>query len=239
MKYLFLLGIILATFTSCMVAGGSSGSSLKVMDNDISITQSLFNDKTSTISEKDIKTILDGKYILPEMLRVAIVKLESKSYQTQRAYYWTWTSERYLKAQQSYLDLFSKNLYNSKRVINVSVIPDLLISSNPTYTFIRESAVRMQADIVVIYSINSELYRRDKVFKKDDLKAFATIQFVVMDVRTGLIPFSTIVTKDYQSIEQKGDFDWEMAQERVKNEAVLLSINEVGMQLNEFLRQPH
>jgi hypothetical protein len=173
------------------------------IDNDFSITQSLFNDKNSTISEENIQKILNGNYQLPEKLRVAIVKLESKQYQ--RAYYWT--NEAYLKTQQSYLDLFSKKFENSQRVTSVSVIPDLLISNSPTFANIRESAVRTQADLVAIYSITSEIYSKYKLFSSTDIKAFATIQFIILDVRTGLIPFSTIVTKDYQSKKQKEDFD--------------------------------
>lgn len=236
MKNLFLLSIVFIIFMSCSVNREYSGMYSATDDYDTSITQSLFNDKNSTISEENIRTILEGKYTLQEKLRVALVKLESKNYQPQRSYYWNWTSEEYLKTQQSYIDLFSQKLYSSQRVINVSVIPDLLISSNPTFTLIRESAVRMQADVVAIYSITNELYTKYKVFKKDELKAFATIQFIILDVRTGLIPFSTIVTKDYQSQELKSDFEGETAKNRVKNEAVLLSINEIGGQLNEFLK---
>ena len=99
---------------------------------------------------------------------------------------------------------------------------------------IRESAVRTQADVVAIFSITSEIYSKYKTFSPDLIKAFATIEFILLDVRTGLIPFSTIVTKDYQSKKQKEDFDNTDAINRVKNEAVLLTINEIGKQLSVF-----
>jgi hypothetical protein len=57
------------------------------------ITQSLFNDKNATISEENIQKILDGNYQLPEKLRVAIVKLESKQFQPR----YFWLNEEYLK----------------------------------------------------------------------------------------------------------------------------------------------
>jgi hypothetical protein len=197
------------------------------------ITQSLFNDKNATISEENIRLILDGRYELPEILRVALVKLESKQKYQQRYY---WTSEEYLKTQQSYLELFTEKFKSSQRVTTVSIIPDLLISSNPTFVNIRESAVRTQADVVAIFSITSEIYSKYKVFSPDVIKAFATIEFILLDVRTGLIPFSTIVTKDYQSTKQKEDLDDSEARNRVKNEAVLLTISEVGEQLSKFLK---
>ncbi|MDR0231478.1 MAG: hypothetical protein LBI82_05090 [Dysgonamonadaceae bacterium] len=235
MKQIILFIVIVILFASCSTAYQSSGSGILLGGGNISselpITQSLFNDKNATISEENIQKILDGHYELPEVLRVALVKLESK--QRQRNYYWT--SEEYLKTQQSYLELFTDKFKNSQRVTTISVIPDLLISSNPTFVNIRESAVRTQADVVAIFSITSEIYSKYKVFSPDLIKAFATIEFILLDVRTGLMPFSTIVTKDYQSKKQKEDFDNSEAINRVKNEAVLLSINEVGEQLTKFL----
>ena len=163
---------------------------------DTLITQSLFNDRSSTINEEGIQKILDGNYKLPQQLRVAIVKLEPQL----KAHYWSyWNDEEYLKTQQAYLDLFSEKFRQSSRVTKLTIIPDLLISKAPSFTSIREAAVRMQADIVVVYSITGDLYSKYKLFTKTDIKAFATTQLIVLDVRTGLVPFSTIVTKDYLS----------------------------------------
>ena len=235
---LFIATVLL--FASCASTAYQSSNS-EVLDskgynsNEPPITQSLFNDKNATISEENIQMILNGHYELPEVLRVALVKLESK--QRQRYYYYYWTSEDYLKTQQSYLELFTEKFRNSQRVTTISVIPDLLISGNPTFINIRESAVRTQADVVAIFSITSDIYSKSKMFSPDLIKAFATIEFILLDVRTGLIPFSTIVTKDYQSKKQKEDFDDMEARNRVKNEAVLLTINEIGEQLTVFLNQ--
>jgi len=202
--------------------------------NEPTITQSLFADKNSTISEENIQKILEGTFRLPDNLRVAVVKLESK--QIGRMYGW-WTNEEYLKTQQSYLDLLTEKLKSSPRVERVSVIPDILISNNPTFVTIRESAVRTQADVVAIYSINSEIYTRSKAFTRADIKAFATTQFILLDVKTGLIPFSATITKDYQSRRLDTEMDDSEARNRIKNEAVLLTLNEIGMQLIEFLNK--
>jgi hypothetical protein len=119
--------------------------------SDTLITQSLFNDRSSTISEENIQRILTGNYKLPQQLRVAVVKLESPQV---KKYYWSYSSdEDYLKTQQSYLDSFTNQFSRSPRVTKVSVIPDLLISKSPSFTNIREVAVRMQADVVMRLSI--------------------------------------------------------------------------------------
>ena len=234
MKQTILLVATVLVFVSCSTTAHMSRYNAEE-SNEPPITQSLFDDRNSSISEENIQKILDGSYKLPEKFRVAIVKLESKQYQ-QRNYYWRyWTNERYMKTQQSYLELFTENFKKFQQVTKVSVIPDLLISNSPTFVTIRESAVRTQADFVAIYSITSELYSKDNWFSSPDIKAFATTEFLLLDVRTGLIPFSTIVRKEYQSKKQKEDFNDEAVNERVKNEAVLLTIKEIVEQLTEFL----
>ena len=200
---------------------------------DTLITQSLFNDRSSTINEEGIQKILDGNYKLPQQLRVAIVKLDPQL----KAHYWSyWNDEECLKTQQAYLDLFSEKFRQSSRVTKLTIIPDLLISKTPSFTNIREAAVRMQADIVVVYSITGDIYSKYKLFTKTDIKAFATTQLIVLDVRTGLVPFSTIVTKDYLSQKRKEEMGYLEARNRIQNEAVLLTISEIGQQVIEFLR---
>src|SRR5688572_23330072 len=226
---LIMLLIAVLILIACETSKSLSSSSPYIADT--TITQSLFNDRSSTISEDNIQKILNGTYKLPQQLRVAIVKLESP--QNYRRYYGG--DEQYLKTQQSYLDLFSDRFRQSSRVTNLSIIPDLLISRSPTFTIIREAAVRMQADIVMVYSITSDLYSRYKLFSKSDIKAFATTQLIILDVRTGLIPFSAIATKDYLSQKKKEELDHSEAASRIQSEAVLLTISDIGQKITEFL----
>lgn len=231
MKQTALLIAIILFLTACNTTRPLGNSSEGTPNGDTLITQSLFNDRASTISEENIQKILDGTYKLPQQLRVAIVRLEP-TLQLKRYY---WSDEQYLKTQQSYLDLFADKFKQSSRVTKFSIIPDLLISKTPSFTNIREAAVRMQADLVVVYAITSDIYSKYKLFSKPDIKAFATTQLIILDVRTGLIPFSTIVTRDYLSQKKKEELDNIEAASRIQNEAVLLTINEIGQKITEFL----
>ena len=232
-RKLFISLFITATFFSaCDVSRSvSSEYGLRGLTADTLITQSLFADKNATISEDNVQKILDGVYQLPPKLRAAIVKLENP----QQRRHW-WNDEDYLKTQQSYLDRFTQKLTKSARVTKLSIVPDLLISRSPSFTQIREAALRLQADVAVVYAINSDLYSNFKLFGKDDLKAFATTQLIILDVRTGLIPFSTIATRDVLSQKKKEELsEWE-ARSRIQSEAVLLTINDIGEKLTGFLQ---
>ena len=81
------------------------------------------------------------------------------------------------------------------------------------------------------------MYSKYKLFSKSDIKAFATTQLIILDVRTGLIPFSTIVTKEYQSKRQENELNDNEAANRKKNEAVLLTIQEIGERINAFSKK--
>jgi hypothetical protein len=235
MKQAIFFTAIIFLVTACgnsRLVGSYAGDSSS--NADTLITQSLFSDKASSISEENIQKILDGTYKLPQQLRVAVVKLESKA-QTRRHYWNYWSDEQYLKTQQSYLDLFIDRFRQSSRVTTVSIIPDLLISQTPSFTNIREAAVRMQADVVVVYAITSDIYSKYKLFSKTDIKAFATTQVIILDVRTGLIPFSSIVTRDFLSQKKKEELDRAEAASRIQHESVLLTINDIGQKITTFL----
>lgn len=236
MKALSAILFALILFSSCTTSQHLNGSALDMPMRDTFITQSLFADNASNITEENIQRILDGHYQLPQQLRVAIVRLdEAKSH---RHYYWAYEEdEQKVKAQQAYLDLFTEKLMQSSRVIKLMNVPNMLISKSPSFTNIREAAVRMQADVVLVYSVSSHLYSKYKLFSNTDIKAYATTQLIMLDVRTGLIPFSTVVTKEHLSQKKKEDLDNAEAADRTQHEAILLTIGDATQQIAGFLAQ--
>ncbi len=236
MKSIFYIATIATTFYACGNSrhlGTTYPQQQTYQDNTDPITQSLFNDKTATISEENIQKILDGNFKLPAQLRIAIVNAGTSKMNNR--YYWN--DEQYLKTQQAYLDSLEMHLKQSQKVTSVATIPDLLLTKPLTYTNIREAAVRLQADVVIVYSITTDVYSKYKVFTKADIKAFATTQFLLLDVRTGLIPFSTIVTKDQLSKKQETELDNSEATNRIQKEAVLMTLAEIGNKLTDYLEK--
>ncbi|QEC45255.1 hypothetical protein [Pseudobacter ginsenosidimutans] len=233
MKFIITVPVLFFIFSCGTARYNASGMEDTYGAADTLITQSLFNDKSASISEENIQRLLDGNYKLPQQLRVAIVRLDNNTSASRRYF---WNDEDYLKTQQSYLDSFTAKLRQSPRVQKVSVIPEIVVSKSPSFTQLREAAVRLQSDLVVVYSIASDIYSRYKPFSNPDLKAFATTQLILLDVRTGMVPFSTIVTKDQLSKKTKSELDNAQAAARVQHEAVLLTIDESSRQMLDFLK---
>ena len=230
MKQLLVLAVLISACTPSRISSGPGSGNYGFNNPEPPIQVSLFDDINASISEENIQKILDGKYALPEDLRVSIVKLDG----TQKQFSQYWANEDFLKSQQAYLDLFSEKLKSSSRVKKVSIIPDILVSNAPSFTTIREAAVRMQSDIVLVYTINSDIYTAYRLFTRAEIKAFATTQIIVLDVRTGLVPFSAIVTKDYQSSKLNSEVSDTEASTRIKNQAILLTIEDIGTQLKDY-----
>ena len=220
-------------------AASSSGSSEEriVVANDYEepdpIRQSLFDSKDRTISEENIQKLLDGRLKLPDTVRIAL-------YQYSRAprnrYYYGYTSdEDYLKAQQSFVDTLVSTITKSSRVHKIVLIPTLMITSTPNITSMRETAVRLQADLLLVFSITSDLYYKYRVFSKDEAKAFATTECMLMDIRTALVPFSTIVTKDFYAKKTEADANLDELRKRTERMAIIQTLTETGNRLVDYM----
>ncbi|MEZ4941752.1 MAG: hypothetical protein R3D58_12810 [Saprospiraceae bacterium] len=196
------------------------------------ITESLFNDKDRTISEADIRMILDGKIIIPDSIRLAVFQYGG----TQSRYgAWNWYDEENLNIQQQLIDTFAQTIGQAKRVRRVFSMPAMVTGLRPNIHQLRESAVRVRADMLLVYSLNSDLFRKVRVFKKDEAKAYATCEVVLMDIRTGIIPHTNVLTRSAQSTKERSDFTDEELQKRTLYLANLEVLLEAGKGIAAYL----
>ena len=228
-KQILILPLIALFFIQCSINREMGNPSRQV------ITESLFNDKDRTLSEENIKTLLDGKLILPDTLRVAVFKVGMNNHFYSNMLY-SRNYEVSIKGQQNLFDSLAASLKQNARIEQVHSIPTMMLSTYPNITQLREASVRLQSDILIVYSTTSDIYYHQKIIKKDEIKAFATTELFVLDVRTSLIPFSTVVTKDYIAKEIKGELNAE-TRKRAEQEATLQTLMEIGEQVKKFLNK--
>lgn len=198
------------------------------------LTESLFDFKERTLSEEDIRRILDGKIGVRDSVRLAVFNFGGSM---ARYGSWRWYDEESLKSQQQLLDTLSFALSRSQRVQKVIFLPSMVTGAKPNIHQLRESAVRVQADMLVIFSLNSDIFQKYRAFKKDEAKAFATCEVVLMDIRTGVIPHTHVVTKSTQTSKSEGDFTEEEMQNRVLRAASLQALLEAGERTADFLNK--
>jgi hypothetical protein len=200
------------------------------------LEMSLFQSDQAVLDESAIKRILTSKFALPDGIKVTVLKLKRDEGQALR-YYGTyyWRSEEYLKTQQGFIDILSEGIGASERVLEVAVLPEILSPKIPTIPTIRETAVRMQSDILLVYYLSSNIYQKYRVFKRNEAKAFSTCEAFFLDIRTGLIPFSTTITEEFYTKKQDSDASFQETTLRAENGAVLSALEALGREAAEFL----
>ena len=141
-------------------------------------------------------------------------------------------SEEYLKTQNNYIDSLTKKLEKSDRIVAVTILPALLAPVDAGIPVLREAAVRLQADLLLAFRISSDIYIQTDV---NSVKAFCTFEAVLMDIKTGLIPYTTVVTRDNAQMISIEDDDINDVRIRAEKEAVLSSLSVVADEITEFL----
>jgi hypothetical protein len=52
----------------------------------------------------------------------------------------------------------------------------------------------MQADLLLVFRVSSDTYTQYRAFAKDKVKAYSTCEMVLLDIRTGLVPFTRVIS---------------------------------------------
>ena len=236
LRNLLLFAIVVAFAASCTAPQSYlQSAALDQSGTTPTISESLFAAKDRTISEADIQRLLNGRIQIPDTVRVAVYRFGGVS--TNRYYIAQWNNEEFLKTQQSFLDTLMVQLQPLDRVEEVFLVPSMLTQANPNMTQLREAAVRLQADLLLVFSVNSDIYYKYKTFKKNESKAFATCESILLDTRTGVIPHSHVVTRESLVVKEKEDWTNEELRKRAENAAIAHTLIDTGRSVAEFLER--
>jgi len=202
------------------------------------LESSLFSSDQGVMSEEAVHQILNSKIELPANAKVALIKYEGNDHQVGDSKYYGyfyWRSEEYLKLQQLFIDTVRDKMIQSPKIAEVTPLPSLLLPKDATVPVLREAAVRLQADLLLIFRLTSDIYYDYVVFGKDEAKAFSTCEFVLFDVRTGVIPFTTIITQEVLEKEKSNDANKDELMKRAEKIASMRSLSEATDELLEYI----
>jgi len=197
---------------------------------------SLFPSDQAVLGDEAIKRILSSKVELPEKAKVAVMKFPTGEETAARYYgYYYWRQEEYLKTQQEYSEALSTTLLASKRIAEVTPLPSLMTPRQASVPVLREAAVRMQADLLLVFRVTSDAYYKYTVFTKDKVKVYSTCEAVLLDVRTGLVPFTRIITREKLAVKGPNDLDLNETMRRAEKDAAVEALQAVADNLVNFL----
>lgn len=180
--------------------------------------------------DTSIENLLDRQFSLPSRIVVGILHLPGPSARI------SWYASGDLSDQtQAVADSAVAVLGRAPRVERATTLPVMVVGEHYTIASLREAAARLQAHVLLVYRPSCKFYQRDPFIGAPQYRAVCTSEAVALDTRSGLLPFSTVVTREYVTQKQRGDFDESATWRRAQLQAVVFAVLEVGTRLGTFL----
>jgi hypothetical protein len=190
--------------------------------------ESLFPSDQAVLDDEALEKALSTNLVMPAHARVAILRFGDR---LQR--HW-WSEETWRLNQNVLADLVAV-LEASDRVSRARLMPSLLTPERRTIPVLREAAARCQADLLVVYRSAHRMYIRDRFLAADRAKASCTVEALLLDVRSGLVPWTTTVVKTYETKKARNDFTFGETMHKAKLAALDEALDEVAGNLVSFL----
>jgi len=188
---------------------------------------SLFSSDASLLSDSDIERILSYKYEAPPLNRVAILPIGWNAWLG-------WSEEMAVATEDVNRQLIAK-LRASPRIYDASFLPSILIPDKRTVPYIREAAARYQADLVLVFRSACNSFQKFRFFQADKIRAYCTVEAVLLDVRSGLVPFVAVATRNYNTVKSKTDLSLRETVLRSQLSAIADALEEVSIATVGFL----
>jgi hypothetical protein len=224
-----LAAIILAGCTGCGTLGTQAPPPDASLAHDPAVP--LFAADLAAISDADIARILDTRLELPGLMRVGLVHLDHERRQDGRRRElddpsrWPLVTEAFLP------------LRDHERTYDVSYLPQLMMPTRLTAGSLRAAAARFQADWVLVFETGTEVLTKNKLLGTDRARAYCTAECVALDVRTGLVAFSSRSQVELDRAKDEHDWKLEETAGAVEQAAVEQAMSENVEQLVRFLDQ--
>jgi hypothetical protein len=216
----------------CLLAVGFAGCASKKMappyaasseyQNRALLEQSLFRSDQALLSNEEIRTILSSRIELPRQAHLSILRLG----QSDEALAWVFLSGQ--------ANPFS-GLVQHSRLARVSWLPSLLVPEKLNVPGLREDTARFQAYLKLVYRTPCQQYTNYRLFGADRSKTYCVAEGLLLDVRTGVIPFSGAAVHEVAATESKADVDFYETMRKAQAEASAAATAELAQQLAEFL----
>lgn len=163
-------------------------------------TASLFSGDEAVLSDEAIGRILEFDYEPPALSRVALMPFG-------RELWSEWSEELALASDRMRTDVLGQ-LVASPRVYDASYLPSILIPDRKTVPHLREAAARYQADLLLVYRSYCRSFERYRLFSADRSRAYCGVEAVLLDTRTGLVPFTSVVLESFEATERDSDINF-------------------------------
>jgi hypothetical protein len=201
------------------------------------IATSLFPSDQAVLGDEAIARILSSKLELPAKGKLALMRFPDGDGWGSRYYdRYYWRDEDFVKLQQIQVESLTTALLASEQILEVAPLPSLMTPRQLSIPVLREAAVRMQADLLLVFRIGSDTYTQYRAFAKDKVKSYSTCELVLLDVRTGLVPFARVVSRERMELKQSTDLDLSETMRRAEQASAVEALKMAADELVGFAK---
>lgn len=181
-------------------------------DADAIAMASLFRTDGGVMSDQAIAAALANKVYPPSRGRLAVLKLGSM--------YGSWVSEDQASLELTSIDDLLKKLRTSPRIVDAVILPSLLAPRSMSIPALREAAARLQADSLLVYRTGRRNFQRSRAFSADEIRAYCTVEAILLDVRTGIVTDTAVATESFSAKQSGKDLTFDETIARAEQEAI-------------------
>jgi hypothetical protein len=221
--------LILSLLLQACSTVGSVDRPASYYQNQVSDSQEgLVNDAVFGDSDKKINELLNYQVKLPEINRIAVIKLSKDNY-------WRFYSNDFNELNDSLVDSLITKLRSSSRVYDASFLPAMLVSEKKTVPVLREAAARFQADLLLAYRSTCRSYQKYRFINPNENKSYCSVESVLLDVRSGIIVKSIVSSEDYSASKGSSHTSFQETIKKAELEAVAKALGNVANEVVFFL----
>jgi hypothetical protein len=101
--------------------------------------------------------------------------------------------------------------------------------------YLREAAARFQADLLFIFRPDCQTFRRSRFLAADEVRAACTVEAVLLDIRTGIVPFSYVATKEFVARKTGDDASFQETIVQAELQAITDGLEVIANRVVAFL----
>lgn len=127
------------------------------------------------------------------------------------------------------------SLAENPRLSRLSWLPSLLVPEKLNVPALREAAARFQADLLFLNRTLCQQFTSYRLFGADTCKTYCVAEGLLLDVRTGVIPFSTATAREVKVRQSEDDLHFYETMQRAESETSAEALADLAAQLSSFL----
>lgn len=186
---------------------------------------------TGSLDDTAMARLLHTRLALPARVVVAVLHLPAPS----REYGWWRYPSLTAELTAALADSVSAAIARAPRVVRAPALPSFIIGSQRSFAALQEAAARFQADLLLVYRPTCRVYEDAPVFGRVTYQSSCTLEAVLLDTRTGVLPMAAVATRDEVTRRQHRDRDSDATVLRAQFTATVSALGVVATRIGAFL----